>query len=155
MSLHDLIVPEATQLGLAAESAEAVIVSLGRRLQELGYVRDDFVEATLAREAEMPTGLPLAGEINAALPHVDLEFVLRPAVALATLPQPVEFHHMVETEKTLSVRLVIMLALDQPKAQVDVLAQISSLLQSPADVRQLVACRQIEQVLALLERLEG
>lgn len=41
----------------------------------------------------MPTGLPLGGQINAAIPHVDAECVERPALALATLETQVVFRN--------------------------------------------------------------
>jgi len=49
------------------------------------------------------------------LPHVDPAYVIRPAVALATLAAPVDFGFMVEQDRRVPVRLVIMLALDVPR----------------------------------------
>jgi mannitol/fructose-specific phosphotransferase system IIA component (Ntr-type) len=39
----------------------------------------------------MPTGLPLGGEFNAAIPHVDIEYVNKSALALATLCTPSDY----------------------------------------------------------------
>src|SRR5690606_40789485 len=91
-----LLHPEAIFVNLDAADSTAVITELGNRLLKLGAVKEGFVEATLAREASMPTGLPLMGEFNAALPHVDIEYVNRPALALATLTRPVIFKNMVK-----------------------------------------------------------
>src|SRR5690606_40875728 len=85
MKIPELLHPEAIFVNLDAADSTAVITELGNRLLKLGAVKEGFVEATLAREASMPTGLPLMGEFNAALPHVDIEYVNRPALALATL----------------------------------------------------------------------
>ena len=53
----------------------------------------------------MPTGLPLAGGINAAIPHMDLEDVLKPGVALATLLEPVIFqNNTIASEEGVPVR---------------------------------------------------
>lgn len=150
MSLTDFLSPEAISIQLQADDAEDVIILLGSRLYDLGYVKDDFVEATLAREAEMPTGLPLAGEINAAIPHVDIEYVNRPALALATLSQPVIFQNMVDSEEEVPVRLVIMLALDQPKSQIEMLQQVAGVLQNPKLVDRLMAAEEVDEVLATL-----
>lgn len=152
MSLTDFLSPEAISIQFAAEDAEDVIMLLGNRLYDLGYVKDDFVEATLAREAEMPTGLPLAGEINAAIPHVDIEYVNQPALALATLSQPVVFQNMVDSEEDVPVRLVIMLALDQPKSQIEMLQQVAGVLQNPQLVDRLMAAEEVDEVLAALTR---
>ena len=71
MVIKDYLCKEAVLLGLEAATNEEVIRALGEKLREEGYVKDDFVEAALEREANLPTGLPLGGEFNAAIPHVD------------------------------------------------------------------------------------
>ena len=88
MSIAQFLPQDAIVLRLDASSSEQVIRVLGNRLHKLGLVKDGFVEATLRREADMPTGLPLGGEINAAIPHVDIEYVNQSALALATLTTP-------------------------------------------------------------------
>ena len=85
-------------LGLEAATSEEVIRILGGRLRDLGFVKDNFVEAALQREADLPTGLPLGGEYNAAIPHVDIEYVNTSALGLATLKDEVIFYNMVESD---------------------------------------------------------
>lgn len=153
MNLSDLIEPRAVLPGLQAESAEQVIRMLGGILRERGNVADGFVQATLDRERQAPTGLPLAGTVNAALPHVDPSYVLRPAVALASLTAPVEFEHMVERGVRVPVRLVIMLALDKADAQVQMLSQVAGLLQSPELVDRIMACTTPQDLLDVIRRL--
>lgn len=153
MKLLDLIVVDAIRLHLQAQSQTEVIQALGEDLRRLGYVRDDFVEATLDRESRMPTGLPLAGDINAALPHVDLEYVLKPAVALATLSEPVPFRQMVDSSEIVPVQLVIMLAMSEPKSQVRMLEQVSRILQSTELVNGLMDCESASEVMDLLKTI--
>ena len=81
MSIAKFLSPDAIMLNLTVESSEEVIRALGGTLLERGLVKDDFIEATLKREAEMPTGLPLGGDVNAAIPHVDIEYVNQSAQA--------------------------------------------------------------------------
>jgi PTS system galactitol-specific IIA component len=153
MGIRELLNPKAVLLQAEAVDAADIISRLGGVLSELGYVHDDFVEATLAREASMPTGLPLSGAVNAAIPHVDLKFVRRPAVALATLKHPVIFHNMVDVEADVPVQLVIMLALDQPKSQIETLQQVAEILQKPDIVEHLMSATRVEEILAILEGL--
>lgn len=155
MSLLELLERQAIVLQLEAADAAEVITRLGGVLNDLGYVGDDFVEATLAREASMPTGLPLGGHFNAALPHVDLEYVKRPAVALATLTKPVTFHNMVVKEEDVPVSLVIMLALSEAKAQIEMLQQVATILQQPETVSRLMAAASVEEVLSIVRELEA
>lgn len=154
MSLSELLEPKAIVLQMEAADASDVITRLGGLLNGLGYVRDDFVEATLAREANTPTGLPLGGDFNAALPHVDLEYVKQPAVALATLKEPVVFHNMVVADEEVQVSLVMMLALAEAKSQIEMLQEVATILQRPDVVSRLVAAGTVEDVFAALNGLE-
>ncbi len=154
MDISEFLRPEAIILNLRAQTSSEVIRALGNNLRDLGYVNDDFVEAALAREARMPTGLPLAGSFNAAIPHVDIEYVRQSALALATLEKPVIFQNMVDPEQDVPVQLVIMLALDQPKSQIAMLQQIAGILQNPELIAQLMAATTAQQILAALAQAE-
>jgi PTS system galactitol-specific IIA component len=153
VNLSQLIVEKAILLQNDAPDASTIIRRLGELLNQEGYVSDGFIDATLQREASLPTGLPLGSEINAAMPHVDLEYVYKPAIALATLREPVIFHHMVMPEEKVPVQLVIMLALDQPKSQIEALQQVAELLQKPELVAGLMNARKPAEVIGLLENL--
>ncbi len=155
MSLTQLLVPQAILLQDDAPDSSTIIQRLGDLLNRQGYVTDGFVEATLRREATMPTGLPLGGDFNAAMPHVDPEYVQKPAIALATLKDPVVFHNMVMTDEEVPVRLVIMLALDQPKSQIETLQQVAGLLQRPDIVAGLMIAPTPDDVFILLSGLEA
>ena len=150
--LAQLLDPHAIALNYLAKDAEDVIRYLSQKLLETGYVRDSFADAALAREAKLPTGLPLGGEINAAIPHTDVEHVIKPAVALATLPQPVIFRNMVEPEQEVPVRLVFLLALDEPKSQVAMLQEVAGILQNPSLIDQLIQATSIAEVQAILSK---
>jgi PTS system galactitol-specific IIA component len=155
MAVLDFLKREAICTQVEAKTSEDVIRLLGGKLHALGYVKDSFIEATLQREANMPTGLPLGGEFNAALPHVDIEYVNKPALALASLIEPVVFHNMVEADEEVPVRLVIMLALDQPKSQITMLQEVSLIFQQPEIVRQLIEATTPDQVLSILKRMSS
>jgi PTS system galactitol-specific IIA component len=146
MEIRDFLDPGAIVLNMEAETSEDVIRELGGRLLDLGFVNDDFIEATLERESNMPTGLPLGGSVNAAIPHVDIEFVKKSALGLATLKQEVVFYNMVENEVEVPCRLVIMLALDQPKSQVEMLQSVAAVLQQPAVIDALIAAETVEEI---------
>jgi len=155
MAVLDFLKREAICTQVEAKTSDDVIRLLGGKLQALGYVKDSFIEATLQREANMPTGLPLGGEFNAALPHVDIEYVNKPALALASLTEPVVFHNMVDADEEIPVRLVIMLALDQAKSQITMLQEVSLIFQQPEIVRQLTEATSPEQVLSVLNRMSS
>lgn len=155
MSIFDLLAPQSVHLHLEAETSEDVIRALGEGLRAMGAVKDGFVQATLDRERWAPTGLVLSGDYNAAIPHVDLEYVQRSALALATLDAPVHFQSMMDKAEAIPVRLVVMLALADPKAQIQALEQVARLLQDPETVERLVSADSVGQVFVTLRAMEA
>jgi PTS system galactitol-specific IIA component len=83
MNILDFLVPSSIALHYAASDSKDVITHLGKLLFDAGYVRDSFVDAALDRESRLPTGLPLSGDVNAAIPHTEVEHVLKPGLAIA------------------------------------------------------------------------
>ncbi len=150
MNIKEFLNERAVILGLEATSSEEVIRTLGGKLRDLGYVKDNFVEAALEREANMPTGLPLGGEYNAAIPHVDIEYVNQSALGLATFKEDIVFYNMVDSDEVVPCRLVIMLALDTPKSQIEMLQSVAAVLQNPDTIRKLVNAKTTEEVFSAL-----
>ena len=142
----ELLEPNAVKLGLEVSDASEVVSVLGDELYEAGYVLESFVEAALSRESELPTGLPLAGEYNAAIPHTDIEHVKKPGLALATLIKPVVFQNMVSPEEGVDVHLVILMALDEAKAQVEMLQEIAGVLQNARVIEKLMQAHDFQGV---------
>lgn len=141
-----LLVPSAVCLQLQSDSSKEVIETLGERLFQAGYVQSSFVQAALDRESQLPTGLPLEGKYNAAIPHTDIEHVIKPALALATLTRPVDFQNMVLPEEKVPVQLVILMALEQAKTQVEMLQEIAAVLQDSTIIEKLILAFEVQQV---------
>jgi PTS system galactitol-specific IIA component len=150
--LQDYLVPEAVVLGMDADNAEEVIRNLGGKLLHAGFVRGTFVENVLSREKTIPTGLPLTGKYNAAIPHTDIHHVAKSGIGLATLTRSVAFHNMVAPDECVDVRLVFLLALDEPKSQVEMLQEIAEVLQNPELVVDLINSRNLFQVREALRK---
>lgn len=142
-----LLNPDCVVLDGNFTSSEEVISAIGRRLFENGYVKDSFIQAAIDREKQLPTGLPLAGEINAAIPHTEIEHVNKPGLGMAILKNPVEFQNMVSPKDSVSVQLVFLLALDQPKAQIEMLQEVAGVMQNQDLVSKLIEQNTKEGVL--------
>lgn len=147
-----LLEPKGVLLSANAEDSTSIIKQLGTQLYETGYVKDSFVDAAIDRESRLPTGLPLGGGFNAAIPHTDIEHVLKPGLALATLKNPVMFRNMAIPTETVDVSLVFLLALEQPKAQIEMLQAIAGVLQAPEVVSALMEAKNYEDVEAALKK---
>lgn len=151
LTLSDFLVPEAVILGIDAANASEVIRSIGGKLLAAAYVRETFIEAVLEREKTIPTGLPLSGKHNAAIPHTDVEHVIKPGLGMATLVKPVVFNNMISPEETVEVRLVFVLALEQPKSQIEMLQEVAQVLQRPDLVEALIQAKTLQQVYEALK----
>lgn len=145
-----LLEPSAVKLNITAEDSKDIVTLLGDLLFKAGYVKETFSEAALAREREMPTGLPLMGNYNAAIPHTDVEHVYKPALALATLTEPITFQNMIAPEEPVPVQLVILMALDKPKAQVGMLQEIAEVLQDTEIINRLMNTKTYDEVREIL-----
>jgi galactitol PTS system EIIA component len=152
MTLRDYLVPEAVNLGMDAENADEVIRNISGKLMYAGYVRGTFTDAALMREKNIPTGLPLSGKYNAAIPHTDVEHVVKSGIGLATLVHPVVFKNMISPEEAVDVQLVFVLALDQPKSQIEMLQEIAQVLQDSEIVNALINAKNLFQVHEALQK---
>lgn len=143
--------PGAIVLGVEADDRETVIRLLADRLQRGGYVKSSFADAVIAREAAMPTGLPLGRAVNVAVPHTDPEHVLKPGIALATLARPVAFANMEDPDEAVEVGLVFLMALNDKDRQIEMLQQIMETIQSEAAIAGLMRATSLEDVAAILK----
>ena len=136
-----------------ARTDEAAIRKVARALRRAGYVGAGYTNAVLKREREFPTGLPTEGA-GVAIPHCDAGHVLKPTVACATLLHPVKFGLMAgEDGETVDVDIILMLAIQDPQEQLDVLKRVCTVVQDPELLITLKAATDKEQVLHILERV--
>lgn len=132
-----------------AKTSSEIIQYLAQQLQMFDKVQPDFSQAVQDRELSHPTGLP-SGKIAVAIPHTDVEYVKHPAIAFATLKQPIQFHNMAVTKQLLDVQIVVMLALKNPHSQVQMLQKLMTLFQNQVLLEQLV---QIQDQQLLFQQL--
>lgn len=128
-----------------ANSREEIIKQLGSLLFEHGLVKDTFVQAVLDREKAFPTGLQ-TNTLGMAIPHTDTEHVNSPALAIATLSQPVIFQAMGDPDTSVAVQVVMMLAINDPKAVVHVLRKVISILEDGEALAGLLGASSREEI---------
>lgn len=141
----ELLSPDLVFAQVKAKNAKGIIHYLANQLKKRGKVKDTFEQAVLEREKIHPTGLP-SGEVAVAIPHTDVQYVNKAAIAFATLAQPVKFHNMAETKKELDVQIVVMLALKDPHGQVELLQKLMALFQDQSllnDLRKMTDCQKL------------
>jgi PTS system galactitol-specific IIA component len=131
---------------MQARDAADAIGQLGARLQAGGYVRDSWIEAVIEREQAFATGLPTPG-IGVAIPHADVEHVLKQAIAVGVLERPVEFGEMGGSpDSKVAVRIVCALAVAHAEAVITVLQHLVSVFQQPDILTQIAAAQTSAEV---------
>lgn len=114
---------------MEADDRAEVIRRLGDLLYKNGYVKETYVQAVLDREVAFPTGLQTSTH-GVAIPHTDTEHVIRPALAIGTLSQPVIFQGMGMPDTSIPVTVVIMLAVNDPQGIMPVLRSVLFILEN-------------------------
>ena len=135
--IKELLVPSAICIQLDAPDSKTVVEALRIASLKLVSFIPVFHRLRLSVNPGCPPVFP-GGKYNAAIPHTDIEHVIKPALALATLKQPVNFQNMIEPETAVPVQLVIVMALEQAKTQVEMLQEIAGVLQDEIIIEKLM-----------------
>jgi PTS system galactitol-specific IIA component len=131
---------------------EDVLLLLGRAVEAAGCVRPGYDRALVERERQYPTGLPTVPQ-PVAVAHTDVAWVIRSAVALARLREPVMFRNMAQPEQRLPVRIVLLLAIESGGAHTDALARAVRAVQRPEWQRAVLDARTPAQAVAILRAM--
>ena len=127
---------ELIMVDVDAKDYEDAIRKVGKKLFDNGYVKDTYIDAVVAREAEFPTGLKLEG-IEIAMPHTAGVHVNEPAVCVAKLRNPVVFSHMGEPETKVNATLLFMMAIKNPDEQIDTLQSVMGVFTNKEAIEEL------------------
>ncbi|KXG74652.1 Transcriptional regulator ManR [Fervidicola ferrireducens] len=152
MPEFNLLNEDLIETELEAKNKEEVLEVLAKLLIVKGYVKDSYLKAILEREKVFPTGLPTDG-VGVAIPHADIDHVLTSGIALAVLKSPVKFNVMGNPTEEVDVRLVFMLAINEPKMQVNLLKNLISLFQDKNLLIKLSDMADKKKIIALLTPL--
>jgi PTS system galactitol-specific IIA component len=146
---EELIIPD-----LEAESSTDVFRKLGGLLTSKGYCKETYVQALIDREKEFPTGINM-GEIGIAIPHTDRGHVNKGGVAIGILKNPVHFYQMGSNDVEVKVRLVFMLAVDDPEAHLPFLQRILQVLQDQDVLGKLTSAAECQEIIEIIKNKEN
>jgi PTS system galactitol-specific IIA component len=129
---------------------EEIIRKLGGLLESNGFVKESYTQAVYDRELVYPTGLK-ARVTGVAVPHTDTTHVIKPAVAIATLKAPVIFNGMGAPETEVSVDIVLMLAINDPKQVVNVLRKVIFVIEDDEALKKLQSAKTKTEVKNIMQ----
>lgn len=108
---------------------ENMLRLLSNELYKKGYVKDSFIESVINRERNNPTGLQVEDLINIAIPHTNVEHVIRPTVVVVKKSDhsSFTFRRLDEPDEEIPVSVVFLLVVKEPSGYVDFLADLTDL----------------------------
>ena len=134
-----------------AKNYEEAIRKVGKQLFDNGYVKDTYIDAVVAREADFPTGLHLEG-IDIAMPHTAGVHVNTPAVCVAKLKNPVEFSHMGDPDTKVQATLLFMMAIKDPDAQIETLQAVMGVFTNQEAIEELNKAKTKEELFSVAKK---
>jgi PTS system galactitol-specific IIA component len=135
---------------------EGLLRELSTILERKGYVKDTYLESIITREKRFPTGLKVEDLVNIAIPHTDVENVLKPTMVVVkhSGSSDLRFCRMDEPGDEISVDVVFLLVVKEPDGYVNFLAALTGLFQD-AEFIQLLRTSPPNKICAgLVERLD-
>lgn len=134
---------------------ECMLRDLSVILESKGYVKDTYQESIINRERKHPTGLMVEDLINIAIPHTDVEHVIKPTmVVIKHSSGAFQFCRMDDPEDEIPVDVVLLLVVKEPDGYVTFLAALTNLFQD-AEFIDLLASSAPDQICAsLVEKLK-
>lgn len=130
---------------------EEILKNIAEKMVEQGYVKESFTQAILDREKIYPTGLQ-SSSLGVAIPHTDSEHVNSQAISIATLKEPVTFIHMGSDDIEVTVKIIFMLAIKNPKDQLTLLQKFMDILQKEEVLNKIANSEKKYEVIDLLKK---
>ncbi|MDW2797719.1 PTS sugar transporter subunit IIA [Clostridium boliviensis] len=140
-------------LDLDVQCSDQVMDILGGTLVKAGYCKPDYVKALKKREKEFPTGID-TGLLGIAIPHTAVDYVNKGKIAIARLVNKVPFHQMGNDEEVVNVKLVFMLAVDNPERHLTKLQSIVEVIQDESILMRLLNAKTEEQMIDAIKEKE-
>lgn len=148
-----LLNPNLVMVNIEAKTKAEALGKLAGRLIGEGYVKESYLQAILEREKVFPTGLPTEG-YGVAIPHTDVEHVIKPAIALGILKNPVKFTIMGDTDlnNQVDVKILFMLAIKESHMQLKLLQDIMEIIQDRELLDKIARAEDVKSLLQLTEQ---
>lgn len=140
--------------GLDVKSKDGIMEAMGGRFVELGYCRPSYIQALKDREAEFPTGIDIDG-VGVAMPHTDVSHVNRAGIGIATLNEPVTFIHMATDDMPVPVKVVFMLAVDDPGRHLEKIQDILAVIQDREALEKIMSAKGTEEIVGIIKEKEN
>ena len=121
--MEHLFTRELVILDLDVDNIDDLLKTVGKKLFDMKYVTETFVDAIIEREHLYPTGLTTSS-FPIAVPHANTTHVSKKGVVFVKLNEGITVNEMVSLNPIENVRYFFVLLIDEPKHQVELLQYI-------------------------------
>ncbi|MFC6181358.1 PTS sugar transporter subunit IIA [Lactiplantibacillus daowaiensis] len=136
VEVSDYLRDQLILLHTSFKSSKELFTAVNAKAEADGFVTDQFLPKIIKREATFPTGLQLEKR-GVAIPHTDADTIKKEFVAVIVNDDPVDFSRMDDPEQQVGAKLVFVLGLNQPHAQLDMLQALMAIIQDDALIAQI------------------
>ncbi len=136
-----------------AKTTDDVFEQLGTKFIQEGFCKNNYVEELKKREKEYPTGLAING-FGIAIPHTEAVNVLNEAEGIMTLNEPVHFVQMGTTDTIIDVKVVMMLAIENPKEHIKKLQRIIAIIQDMNVLNEIYQANTEDEIIQAIKEKE-
>jgi len=141
-------------VSMDADTKDGILERMGGRFVELGYCKSSYIQALKDREVEFPTGIDIDG-VGVAMPHTDVSHVNRAGIGIAKLKEPVTFIHMATDDTPVPVRVVFMLAVDDPGRHLEKIQDILAVIQDKKALEKIITAENAEEIINIIKEKEN
>ncbi|WP_144744216.1 PTS sugar transporter subunit IIA [Enorma burkinafasonensis] len=145
----ELLKPELVFVDIDAEDTEDLFRQMQVRLDSMGYIKDNWLDAMLERERNYATGLQTP-TIGVAIPHAD-NCVNKAYIAVIKPVKPVTFQPMGGIGDEVEAELVINLGIMREGGQVEMLQALMRIFMDDAAVVDIMAQNTPEDLVATIK----
>ena len=145
---------ELIHLNVEANSTDDVFEKLGNSFIEGGFSKESYVNALKEREADFPTGLNIGG-FGIAIPHTEAMHVVKEAEGIMTLKKPVTFIQMGSDDIKVDVKVVMMLAIENPQQHIKKLQRILLIVQDTEVLEKIYKASTKNEVIQIIKNKEN
>lgn len=135
-------------LDVEGEELKELFEEIAKRLQQQGFVNEQYLEGLLAREQTFPTGL-ITQYLNIGLPHSEPAYVEKPFIAIVRLKNEVKMKQMGDSQE-MQVKDLFFLGIKEPKEQVGLLQSLMALFMDEGFVKAFIETQEVQEIYQLV-----
>jgi PTS system galactitol-specific IIA component len=148
--LNNFLDNRCIELKSTYDSYKDLLINVSKELLKYGYVKESFLENIMEREKQYPTGFELGGKYNIAIPHTDMENVLKPVIYIVVLEDSVIFKSAEDGKTDIEVDIVFVISLNEKDKHIVVLEELMKIFSKNDLIEKIKNSKDKDELIKLL-----